>query len=433
MNHAARRRYPPAGAVDVVVIGAGHSGLAMSRCLAELSINHVVLERGEIANSWRRERWDSLKLLTPNWQSRLPSYAYRGADPDGYMSASDVVEFIDGYARLIDAPVRPHTTVTSVVADGGGYRVATDRGDWRCRAVVLASGAHALPAVPAAAAALPKSVATLTPKAYRNPSRLDDGGVLVVGASATGLQLADEIQRSGRRVILAVGEHIRMPRVYRGLDIQWWLDAVGILDERYDEVDDIVRARRVPSPQLVGTPERATLDLNALTERGVELVGRLVGVTDGKAQFSGSLRNHCAMADLKLGRLLDRLDRWAEEHGNDRELGAPERFAATRLDAPPRLCVDLARERIATVIFATGFRPDYSWLHVPVFDHKGRLRHDGGVVAARGLYVLGLNFMRRRKSSFIHGAEDDARELSAHLAATLRLGGGGRVPRSAVG
>lgn len=421
------RRFPPAGAVDVVVIGAGHAGLAMSRCLAERSIDHVVLERGEVASSWRHERWDSLRLLTPNWQSRLPGYAYGGTDRDGYMSVSDVVEFIDDYAKLIGAPVRPHTTVTSVCADGDGYRVATDRGDWRCRAVVLASGAHGIPAVPAAAAALPKSIATLTPKTYRNPSRLDDGGVLVVGASATGLQLADEIQRSGRRVILAVGEHIRMPRVYRGLDIQWWLDAVGILDERYDEVDDIVRARRVPSPQLVGTPERATLYLNALSERGVELVGRLVGVTDGKAQFSGSLRNHCAMADLKLARLLDRLDRWAEEHDPGRELGPPERFAATRLDAAPRLSVDLARERISTVLFATGFRPDFSWLHVPVFDHKGRLRHDGGIVAP-GLYVLGLNFMRRRKSSFIHGAEDDARELSAHLAAGLRAGNGGGMP-----
>jgi len=349
------------------------------------------------------------------------------------MSTSEVVEFIDGYARLIAAPVRTHTTVTSVVAEGSGYRVATDRGEWRCRAVVLASGAHALPAVPAVATALPKSITTLTPKTYRNPDQLDDGGVLVVGASASGMQLADEIQRSGRRVTLAVGEHIRLPRVYRGLDIQWWLDAVGILDERYDSVDDLVRARRVPSPQLAGTPERATLDLNALTERGVEVVGRLVGVADGKAQFSGSLPNHCAMADLKLARLLDRLDQWAEDHGDGPAFPPPERFAATRVEAAPRLGLDLARERISTVIFATGFRPDYSWLHVPVFDHKGRLRHDGGVVDAPGLYVLGLNFMRRRKSSFIHGAEDDARELSAHLAAGLRSERGGRVPRRAVG
>src|SRR5690606_4138088 len=154
------------------------------------------------------------------------------------------------------------------------------------------------------------------------------------------------------------------------------------------------------------------------------------GVADGNAQLSGSLRSHCAMADLKLGRLLDRLDQWAEERGRDRDLPPPERFAATRLEAAPRLGLDLARERISTVIFATGFRPDFGWLNVPVFDHKGRLRHDGGIVAP-GLYVLGLNFMRRRKSSFIHGAEDDVRDLSAHLAAGLRLRDGGQAPRSA--
>ena len=420
MIRAARRGHPLAGTVDVVVIGAGHAGLAMSRSLSEASIDHVVLERGQIANSWRHERWDSLRLLTPNWQSRLPGYGYTGTEPDGYMTMPEVIEFIDRYARIIVAPVRSDTTVTSVSVVEGGYRVTTDRGHWRCRAVVIASGAHNIPAVPSLGAALPKSLQALTPKDYRNPGQLDDRGVLVVGASATGLQLADEIHRSGRHVTLAVGEHIRMPRVYRGLDIQCWLDAVGILDERYDEVDDIVRARRVPSPQLIGTPQRLTLDLNTLAENGVEVVGRLVGINDGKAQFSGSLRNHCAMADLKLGRLLERIDAWAEQNGQTSKILAYERFAPTRVEDAPRLSLDLTSGRIGTVVWATGFRPDYEWLHVPAFDHKGRLRHDGGIVDVPGLYVLGLNFMRRRKSSFMHGAEDDVRDLSVHLAAYLR-------------
>ncbi len=420
MIRVAQRRYPLGGTVDVVVIGAGHAGLAMSRCLSEGSIDHVVLERSEIANSWRHERWDSLRLLTPNWQSRLPGYRYTGADPHGYMTAPEVVEFIEGFARTIGAPVHTGTTVTSVSAVDDGYRVVTDHGQWRCRAVVIASGAHNVPAVPSFATALPKSLQTLTPKDYRNPGQLDDRGVLVVGASATGLQLADEIHRSGRHVTLAVGEHIRMPRVYRGLDIQWWLEAVGILDERYDQVDDIVRARRVPSPQLIGTPQRSTLDLNSLTERGVDIVGRLVGVSDGKAQFSGSLPSHCAMADLKLGRLLQTIDAWAEQNGKSGEVAAPERFASTRVAEAPRLSLDLTSGRIGTVIWATGFRPDYGWLHVPALDRKGRLRHDGGIVDVPGLYVLGLNFMRRRKSSFMHGAEDDVRDLGAHLAAYLR-------------
>ena len=429
----ATRLRPRTGTVDAVVVGAGHSGLGMGRCLADLGIEHVVLERGEIAHSWRHERWDSLRLLTPSWQSRLPGYRYSGPDPDGYMTCAEVVEFIDAYAKFTGAPVRSDTTVTSIVATESGYLVVTDRGRWRCRAVVLANGAHALPAVPAIDGALPTSITRITANRYRSPERLDDRGVLVVGASATGLQLADEIQRSGRQVTLAVGEHIRVPRTYRGKDIQWWLDAAGILDERYDEVDDIVRARRVPSPQLVGSPEREMLDLNTLTEHGVRIVGRLCGVSRGKAQFSGSLRNHCAMADLKLNRLLDRLDDWAATDPRAESADPVERFPPTRAPEVPHLDLDLEDGRVGTVLWATGFRPDYGWLHVPVFDHKGRLRHDGGVVAP-GLYVLGLNFMRRRKSSYIHGAEDDARELSGHMADYLRARAtalSASVPRSA--
>ena len=409
-----------AGTVDVVVVGAGHSGLAMSRALAAAGVEHVVLERGEVANAWRHERWDSLRLLTPNWQSRLPGYRYEGADPDGYMTSAEVVEFIDGYSKLVGAPVRTGTTVTSLRASGAGYVVETDRGSWACRATVLASGAHGLAVVPDVAARVPSSVRTLATNEYRNPAQLDWGRVLVVGASATGLQLADEIRRSGRAVTIAVGEHIRMPRVYRGRDIQWWLEVVGILDERFDETDDIVRARRVPSPQLVGSPERRTLDLNALIDQGVDVVGRLVGANDGRLQFSGSLANHCAMADLKLNRLLDRIDSWCAAHRLDDAVARPERFPATRVDATPRLSLDLAKERVATILWATGFRPDYSWLNVPALDAKGRLRHDGGIVAVPGLYTLGLNFMRRRKSSYIHGAEDDVRDLSAHLVQHLR-------------
>jgi putative flavoprotein involved in K+ transport len=428
MMHAARARHR----ADVVVIGAGHSGLAMSGFLSEHSIDHVVLERGEIANSWRNERWDSLRLLTPNWQSRLPGHSYAGKDPHGYMTMPEVVEFIDGYARIVDAPVRTGTTVTSVSAIDDGYCVTTDCGQWLCRGVVIASGAHNVAAIPTIGAALPRSLRALTPMEYRNPDELEHRGVLVVGASATGLQLADEIHRSGRRVTIAVGEHIRMPRIYRGLDIHSWLAAVGILDQRYDEVDDIVRARRVPSPQLIGSPQRSTLDLNTLRDRGVEIVGRLVGVSEGKAQFSGSLRSHCAMADLKLDRLLNTIDSWAEQNVHGGEIAEAERFSPTRVEDEPRLYVDLANGGIATVIWATGFRPDYGWLHVAALDRKGLLRHDGGIVDAPGMYVLGLNFMRRRKSSFMHGAENDVHDLGTHLARYLRSSAG-RNARYAVG
>ena len=378
-----------------------------------------MLERGEVANSWRRERWDSLRLLTPNWQSRLPGYHYEGRDPDGYMTMREVVEFISRYAVVAAAPVRTHTTVTSVTPADVGYTVTTNTGVLRCRAVVLASGACNVPSVPSLAQALPPDVQSVTPFDYRNPGHLPDGGVLVVGASATGVQLADEIARSGRAVVLSVGEHVRLPRTYRGRDVLWWMDASGVWNQRYDEVDDLVRARRLPSPQLVGTPERRTLDLNALTAAGVELVGRLAAVRDGQALFSGGLRNQFALADLKMNRLLTTFDDWARVHGRDGDVDLPERLEPTRAPSSSRLNLDLRKGEIRSIIWATGFRPDYSWLDVPVVDHKGYLRHDGGVVDAPGLYVLGLPVLRRRKSSFIHGAEDDARELVDHLVTYL--------------
>jgi putative flavoprotein involved in K+ transport len=402
---------------DVVIIGAGHAGLAMSHVLGRRGIEHVVLERGEVAHSWRTERWDSLRLLTPNWMTRLPGCPYAGDDPDGYMRAEEVAAFIAGYARRMSAPVRSNTTVTCVEAEDDGYRVSTDRGDWRCHAVVLASGAFSSPVVPRLSELVPAGVEQLSTRSYRNPAQLADGGVLVVGGSATGVQLAQEIQRSGRPVTLAVGEHVRLPRVHRGRDIQWWMLASGVLDQRIDEVDEPERARRVPSPQLVGTPERATLDLNALQAEGVEVVGRLAGIRDGRAQFSGSLRNACALADLKMNRLLDAIDEWAQRNELDDPVGRTERYEPTVVGASPRLGLVLGKD-VRTIVWATGFRPDYSWLRVPVLGPDGALQHDRGVVAA-GLYALGLPYLRRRKSSFIHGAEDDVNELGAHLAAHL--------------
>jgi putative flavoprotein involved in K+ transport len=401
-----------------VIIGAGQSGLAMSRQLTDRSIDHVVLERGEVANSWRTERWDSLRLLTPNWQSRLPGYAYDGDDPDGFMSMPEVIRFLQLYAEVSDAPVETETRVTQVRPLDGGYEVSTTQGPWRCRTLVVASGACNIAATPSLSADLPHKVTSLTPLQYRNPARLADGGVMVVGASASGIQLAREIRASGRRVVLSVGEHVRMPRVYRGRDIQWWMDAIGAMDVRYDAIEDIERARNLPSLQLVGTPERVTVDLNSLRKAGVELVGRLVGLRDGKAHFSGSLPNLCALADLKMKRLLASIDEWVRSSGLNDRFPAPQRYEPTFVDPQTKLSLDLS-DGISTVIWATGYRPDYSWLDVPVLDRKGRMRHDGGVVPAPGMYVMGLPFMRRRKSSFIDGAGDDAADLAAHLSRGL--------------
>ena len=402
-------------ATTVVVIGAGHSGLAMSRCLTERGIDHVVLERGRVAESWRTQRWDSLRLLTPNWQNRLPGHGYEGDDPDGFLSMPEVIAFIEGYARVVDAPVLEETAVTAVRPADAGYTVVTDQGDWRCRCVVLASGTCNLPSLPDCAAGVPDGIESVSPLGYRNPDQLPDGGVLVVGAAATGVQLAEEIHRSGRPVTLSVGEHVRLPRTYRGRDIQHWMEVTGRLDERYDEVDEILRARGVASPQLVGTPERATLDLNALTTSGVQLRGRLGTVRDGVAMFSGGLGNHCALADQKLRRLLDDIDDWIAEEGLDAQVEPPERPTSTTVPADVPLTLDLTRGEVRSIVWATGFRPGLSWLEIPAFDDRGRLRHDGGVVASPGVYLLGATFLRRRRSSFIHGAGPDANDLADHL------------------
>ncbi len=404
--------------IPVVVIGAGHAGLAVSRELTEQSIDHVVLERGEVANTWRTERWDALRLLTPNWQTRLPGLVYDGDDPDGFMTMSEVIDFIDRYATLIDAPVETGTTVQSLRKPGAGYEVVTDRGTWTSDAVVIATGAFNKPKLPALAGDLPAEITSIAPDKYRGPDDLSEGGVLVVGASATGSQIADELLRSGRDVTLCVGEHVRMPRVYRGKDVQWWFDRTGLADESYQDVDDIVRARHVPSPQLIGTANRRDLDLNALVADGARLVGRLSAVNGSRVHFAGSLPNVCKLADLKLGRLLDTFDEWAAT--SDETLESPHRYRPTEVDDRAALQLDLETDGIKTVFWATGFRPDYSWLDIPILDRKGEMIHDGGVVTqSPGLYRIGLPFLRRRKSTFIHGAGDDARDLVDHLAAHL--------------
>jgi putative flavoprotein involved in K+ transport len=404
---------------SVVVVGAGHCGLAMSRCLTARSVDHVVLERGEVANSWRTERWDSLRLLTPNWLTRLPGHEYDGPDPDGYMSAAEVVALLADYASAGAAPVRTGSAVRSVTAASvgsaaDGFRVSTDHEEWRARGVVLASGACNTAMVPPVAEGLPAELATFTARDYRNPDQLPDGGVLVVGASASGVQIADELRRAGRAVHLAVGEHVRLPRVYRGADILWWMEAAGILSEGLDRIDDVIRARNLPSMQLTGSGGRATLDLNALTDAGVRLYGRLAGVRDGVAQFSGSLANVCALADLKLNRLLDAVDTWARETGQP-VTDPPWRPEPTRVPANPTLTLDLRAGAISSVLWATGYRADLSWVDLPLRDRRGRLVHDGGVTRHPGLYVLGMPFLRRRKSTLIDGAADDAHALTTHL------------------
>jgi putative flavoprotein involved in K+ transport len=402
----------------VVVVGAGQAGLAASHSLGRLGIDHVVLERTGVAHAWRAQRWDSLRLLSPNWMCRLPGAPRQDGDPDGYMTAVEVADLLDRYRDAVDAPVRAPVEVAAVrPGAGGGFRVDTSEGPWWCRSVILATGAAAEPRLPDLHRHLPPAAAQLTSLGYRRPDQVGPGGVLVVGASASGVQIADELARAGRDVTIAVGDHVRVPRTYRGRDIHRWMDALGALDERWDEVPDIDRARRLPSLQLVGTPERRTLDLNALTGVGVRLAGRLVGVAGDRLQLSGSLPALAAGADLKQRRLLDRIDELAAATGTGTE--ATECPAPTRVGTPP---TELGLAGIGTVIWATGYRPRFPWLPDELTDRFGRLRHDGGVLPVPGLYVLGLPFLRRRKSSFLDGVGPDAADIAAHLRGLLDRG-----------
>ena len=393
---------------DTIIVGAGQAGLAVSNLLTHAGRDHVLLERGRVGERWRSERWESLQLLTPNWMTRLPGWEYDGDDPDGYLSAGQVADLVAAYAVESGAPVVTGTTVTSVRPGREGFEVETDRGRWRARTVVLAAGATRS-VIPVVARRLPHLV-SLSALQYRNPDQLPPGGVLVVGASASGVQIADELQRSGRPVTLSVGEHVRVPRTYRGRDILWWLDSLGVLDERWDEMDDVVRARHLPSLQLVGGGR--TLDLNVLQATGVRVVGRLAGIRDGVAQFSGALPNICSLADLKLNRLHDAID----EHVG----GRGERPEPTSISHKPPLGLPLASGEIRSVVWATGLGADFSWLDVPIFDHRGRLLHDGGVTRWPGLYVLGLPLLRRRRSTYIDGARLDVADLAAHLTDSLQ-------------
>jgi putative flavoprotein involved in K+ transport len=401
-----------------VVIGAGHAGLAMSRCLTDRGIDHVVIERGRVAERWRSERWDSLRLLTPRWQSRLPGWTYRGDDPDGYFTMPELIGHLERYASSFDAPLRTSTTVGSVRRAARGYRVVTDQGTWAADHVVIATGACDRPVVPRSAAHLDETIAQVTPNRYRSPEDLVPGGVLVVGAAATGVQLASELHSAGREVVVSVGRHTRVPRRYRGLDIHWWLDRLGLLDVAADEVGDLARARREPSLQLVGDPLGRTLDLHHLASQGVRLAGRVERVTGTAVEFADDLPEVCRTADQRLDRLLARIDAHIDRVGLRHEVHEPVRLPAY---APRGLrSLDLRRAGITNVVWATGYRRTYPWLHVPVLDRSGEIAHRGGITPSPGLYVLGLPFQRRRNSTFLDGAGRDAEHIASHLTASLR-------------
>ncbi|WP_136706545.1 NAD(P)-binding domain-containing protein [Agromyces sp. H66] len=405
--------------IDTVIIGAGQAGLAASHELTRRGHEHVVLERSAVGERWLGRRWDSQTLLTPNWMTRLPGHRYAGPHPDRFMSTAEFATLLRDYARGFAAPVESGVTVEALRFRGGWLEVSSTSGLRRARNVIIATGWCDVPARPAEATRLHPSIHSITPDRYRNPASLPAGGVLVVGASATGVQLADELRRAGRRVVLAVGGHLRLPRRYRGADIMEWLDLMGSLDRRIDDMPDPVAALREPSMQLVGG-ELRTIDLPSLAAHGVELVGRFVGADGRAAHFDAGLRDRVAAADRRMHRTLDRIDRVIDRDRLDVAAASrPVPFIPPEAPAS----VDLVGGGIRTVIWASGYRRDYRWLPPGVLDAHGELRHRYGVTELPGLMALGLRFQRTRRSSLIDGVGADAAMVAelAHARASASL------------
>jgi putative flavoprotein involved in K+ transport len=377
---------------DTLVIGGGQAGLAVSWHLTRQGVDHVVLERGSVAQSWTSERWDSLRMITPNWMADLPGWSYHGTDPDGFMTAAEVTRYLHDYRRSFAAPVQEGVEVLSVIRGPAGFLVWTSDATWRARDVVIASGATGRPHIPEAAAELPRTIVQLPLRDYRRPDQLPAGSVLVVGASASGLAVAEELAEAGRQVVLSVGSHVWLPRRLAGRDIWSGLRDSGWLSRTVDEVRDVDAVRREPRIQLFGRPgnDRGLAELAA---RGVSFVGRIRGASGATVVFD------------------DDLARVAHAVGTTDVPPLPRIGPASML--PSQLRLD--RMGIGTVIWATGHRPHHPWLRIPVFDLSGNIAHYRGRTIEPGLFVVGARFQHRRDSTFLDGVRHDAADVVAQL------------------
>ncbi len=401
---------------DTLIIGAGQAGLAMSQCLGALGRDHLVVERGRVADRWHTERWDSLHLLTPNWMTRLPEWSYTGPDPDGFMSAFEVATFLDRYATSFDAPIREQTAVLGVTSRDDGFTANTTDTTIRANNLVIATGWCDRAAVPRVGRDLARHIHQVVPTGYRAPQDIPPGGVLVVGASATGVQLADELRSSGRDVTLAIGHHSRLPRLYRGIDIFRWLEVIGSFDKTVDDVADVSAGRTEPSLQLVGRPDHRTIDLTTLQASGVRLVGRLLGVDGARVKLGTEVRRVIDSADRHMARILTRIDAAIDRLGLGHEVfdAEPSR-TVTDMNVPESLDLDAAG--IRSIVWATGYRRSYGWIDLPIFDRLGEIAQYRGVTAYPGAYVLGQRFQHYQNSNFIDGVGRDARHLAAYICA----------------
>ena len=398
---------------DTIVIGGGQAGLSLSYYLSRLGHRHVVLERDRIGDQWLA-RWDSLTLLTPNWLNRLHG-GKPHTDAHGFLPASGFAAYLRRYARSFGAPVHERAGVRGVTHAHGAYEVETERGSWRARNLVVATGHAAQPGVPAVSAALSSRITQVHASAYRNPAALPDGGVLVVGSGPSGQQIAAELRRAGRKVVLAVGQHSRSMRRYRGRDIWYWLYAIGDLHQTVADIRHRL-VKKPPSLAVSGARGGEQLDLALLDSLGVTIAGRVSSFDGTTVSFADDREYKITEAELGMRSVLDRIDEHiAEVHPTWPY--APDRVAEIRLDPAPA-ALDLAEREIGTVVWATGYRRDYTWLDLPdALDRDGEIVQHHGVSPVPGLYTVGLNFQRYRASHFIGGVGADALPLARDLVA----------------
>ena len=397
--------------VDVAIVGAGQAGLATSWHLKQAGVEHVVLESGRIAETWRSRRWDSFCLVTPNWTVQLPGGHYEGADPHGFMARDELVGCIERWARGFEAPVREGCAVAALDADDAGFTLETSAGTIKARTVVVASGGYQRAHLPAGAAGVPPSVPQLLAEEYRNPEALPPGPVLIVGSGQTGCQLAEELHEAGRRVILACGRCGWAPRVFGDHDLIWWVIESGFWNRTPADLPSLA-ARLIGNPQATGHGGGHDLHHRTLHAKGVELAGRFTGAADGKVLF-GDLNADLGASDA----LAAVFKQWVDALCLKRGLPIPWDIPAP-LRVTSRAELDLGREGVGAVIWTTGFRPDYGWVHLPVFDEMGfPIQHDGHC-AVPGLYFMGVHFQRKAQSAVLYGVGEDAEIVAQHIVET---------------
>jgi len=404
---------------DVVVIGGGQAGLATSALLSRRGIEHVVLERDRIASKWRH-RWDSFTLVTPSWQIRLPGGEYAGTEPDGFLPRDTFVAHLEAYARSTDAPVREGVTVTEVTASAGGYRVETTEGPIDARAVVVATGAWQRPVRPPLGALAP-DIHELHSHDYRNPSSLPPGGVLVVGSGQSGAQLAEELARAGRDVVLATGSAGRLPRRYRGEDMMLWAHRIGFYDRRADALPKPTD-RFAANAHLSGTNGGHTLNLHRFAHDGIRLTGRLAGIDGHRITFADDLHANLRAADAFAADLRGKVEA-AIAAGRAPDTGSPDDLedypGLDGFDVAPPDRIDLREEGVATVLWSSGFRWDFSWVRPAELDPWGYPVQQHGVTASPGLAFVGMHFLDTYKSGLLIGVGEDAAHVVDHVAVHL--------------